>query len=157
MKPFAGGGTVSRYLMGQLGRVLYVSQSSKAKDHATHLERQLSLCHDGNITALITEGCTIQQHLHHRLNQQPDTQLARSFSNLMFEGKTKAAIKLITGHKCGGLLKLNDRMDSNRVVWDVLLEKHTPAQLLFRYCLIYSVSEPPPIHLAYSFRWFTRP
>jgi len=64
----------------------------------------------------------------------------------MFEGKTKAALKLITGHKRGGLLKLNDPVDSNRVVRDVLLEKHPPAQPLFRECLIDSVSEPPPVH-----------
>jgi len=34
-------------------------------------------------------------------------------------------------------------VDSNQ---DVLLEKHRPAQPLFRECLIDSVSEPPPVH-----------
>ena len=48
----------------------------------------------------------------------------------MFEGKTKEALELVTGHKCGGLLKLDDPIDPSdpsRVVHDALLEKHPPA------------------------------
>ena len=37
-------------------------------------------------------------------------QLARFFAILMLEGKTSAAIKLITGHKCEGLLPLDDHV-----------------------------------------------
>ena len=69
----------------------------------------------------------------------------------MFEGKTKEALELVTGHKCGGLLKLDDPIDPSdpsRVVHDALLEKHPPAQSLFCECLFFnSDSEPPSVHL----------
>ena len=126
------------------------SQSSKAKDHAIILDRRLPSWQDGNITELVTEGRTIQQHLPQRPLQHPDSQLARSFSNLMFEEKTKAALKLVTSHKRGGLLKFDipiDPSDPSCVVRDVLLEKHLPAQPLFCECSINSDSEQPSVHL----------
>ena len=56
---------------------------------------------------------------------------------------------MVTGHKRGGLLKLDDLIDPSdpsRVVHDVLLENHPPAQPLFLECLFNSVSEPPSVH-----------
>ena len=67
----------------------------------------------------------------------------------MFEGKTSAAIKLLTRYKRGGLLPLDAPVDStkpSRLVCDVLKEKHPPAQPLLRDCLITEVQEPPPFH-----------
>ena len=72
------------------------------------MECRLLLWWDGDITELVTEGRTIEQYLPLCPNLHPNTQLTRLFSNPMFEGKTKAALKLITGHKHGGLLKLDD-------------------------------------------------
>jgi len=60
--------------------------------------------YDGNIGNLVTEGHTIQSHLPHCSTSTSDVQLARSFANLMFEGKTSATIKLITGYKHEDLL-----------------------------------------------------
>ena len=47
-------------------------QSSKAKDHAIILDRQLSSRQDGNITELVTEGHTIQQRLPQRPLRHPE-------------------------------------------------------------------------------------
>ena len=68
----------------------------------------------------------------------------------MFEGKTSAALKLITGHQRGCLLQLNDQIDPsnpNCLVCDILKEKHPPAQPLSQDCLISEVSESVPFHL----------
>ena len=67
----------------------------------------------------------------------------------MLEGKTSAALKLITGHQCGCLLQLNDQIDPsnpNCLVRDILKEKHPPAQPLSQDCLISQVSESAPFH-----------
>ena len=78
-----------------------------------------------------------------------DSQLVRSFANLMFEEKTNAALKLITGHQHGCLLQLNDQIDPsnpNCLVRDILKEKHPPAQPLSQDCLISEVSESVPFY-----------
>ena len=52
----------------------------------------------------------------------------------MFEGKTSAAIKLLTRYKRGGLLPLDAPVDSTKpscLVCDVLKEKHP---LLSHFC-----------------------
>ena len=68
----------------------------------------------------------------------------------MFEGKTSAALKLITGHQRGCLLQLYDQIDPsnpNCLVCDILKEKHPPAQPLSQDYLISEVSESAPFHL----------
>ena len=57
----------------------------------------MSLWLDGSFCTLMEEGRTIQQHLTplHCSSRKDDT-LARSFSNLMMEGKVKAAIRLLS-------------------------------------------------------------
>ncbi len=48
----------------------------------------------------------------------------------MFEGNTKAAIRLLTGKFKGRciILRLGDHIDKDHTVRDVLIEKHLPAQ-----------------------------
>ena len=68
----------------------------------------------------------------------------------MFEGKTSAAIKLLTGHKRGGLLKLTDTADPSNpsvLVHDVLRDKHPPAQPLWQDFLVTADPESSPFHL----------
>ena len=75
--------------------------------------------------------------------------MVTSFANLMFEGKTSVALKLITEHQCGCLLQLNDQMDPsnpNCRVRDILKEKHPPAQPPSQDCFISEVSESAPFH-----------
>ena len=74
------------------------SRSSKAQDHAEQLERRLRVWLDGGIEELIREGRVIQNHLYMGQNESED-HLAQSFARLMFEGKTHAALRLLT---CGG-------------------------------------------------------
>ena len=68
-------------------------RSSKTKDHINSLVKRLELRKLGDLTNLLREGRAIQDRLpkiHHRHNEQ---QLSRSFANLMFQGKTQAALR----------------------------------------------------------------
>ena len=103
--------------------------TSKPKDHTSHLCCHLQLWHEGNLGELLGECHAIQSRLPHDSAPTSDAKLARSFANLMFEGKTScsAAIKLLTGHTQGGLLKLTDTADPSNpsvLVHDVLRDKH---------------------------------
>jgi len=64
---------------------------------------------------------------------------------------------MVTGHKRGGLLKLYDLIDPSRVVRDVLLDNHPPAQPLFPECLFSSVSEPYSVHPMGVIQNYTKP
>ena len=71
-------------------------RSSKTKDHINSLVKRLELWKLGDLTNLLREGRAIQDRLpniHHRQNEQ---QLSRSFANLMFQGKTQAALRLLS-------------------------------------------------------------
>ena len=72
--------------------------------------------------------------------------MGRSFANLMFEGKTSAALKLIMGHQHGYPLQQIDPSNPNCLVRDILKEKYPPAQPLSQDCLISEVSESAPFH-----------
>ena len=105
------------------------SRTSKPKDHSIHLERRLSLWLEGKIEDLVVEGRAIQSRLPKLSASTSDAQVARSFANLMFAGKTSAAIKLITGYKRGGLLQQDvpvDSADPGHLVRDVLTDKRPP-------------------------------
>ena len=81
----------------------------------------------GDLTNLLREGRAIQDRLpklHHRQNEQ---QLSR---NLMFQGKTQAALRLLSNKSKGGLLHLNDVIGNSTIpttVKDVLKSKHLEA------------------------------
>ena len=63
---------------------------------------------EGNLNDLTLEGRTIQNRLP-KFNQSTAKQnLSRSFTNLMFVGKTKAALDLLSQAQKGGILHLND-------------------------------------------------
>ena len=72
--------------------------------------------------AIIQEVCSLF------LNNE---QTSRSFANLMFQGKTKAALHLLSEQSKGGVLHLVDPIETEngqRKVRDILLEKHPPSQ-----------------------------
>ena len=49
----------------------------------------------------------------------------------MFEGKTKAALRLLCNQSRGGVLQLNEEVDDGRSrhrVRDILMDKHPPNQ-----------------------------
>lgn len=98
------------------------SAKSKAKDHSTCLERRLRTWLDGNLQDLLLEGRTIQQRIPKQnpdISEKHQKNLSRSFANKMFEGNTKAAIRLLTEDSKGGVLRLGDHIGENQTVRDV--------------------------------------
>ena len=120
------------------------SAKSKAKDHSACLQRRMITWLDGNLNDLVSEGRTIQQHFHKSRQKYSEQRLARSFANLMFEGKTKAAIRLLSEETKGGMLHLGDKVDTTTTVRDVLVDKHPPGQPAHPESLIDDV--PPEVH-----------
>ena len=80
---------------------------SRVKEHIACLERRLKLWKAGNLASLIKEGRTLQR-LPKSFNMQQDEHLARSFANLMFKGKTHAALELLANNGTGGVLCLDN-------------------------------------------------
>lgn len=76
---------------------------SKPKEHANGLERHLKAWKEGD---LVDEGRTIQLRLPRTHNTKSESNLARTFANLMFKGKTHAALNLLTNKGRGGMLHL---------------------------------------------------
>lgn len=95
---------------------------SKAKEHSNCLRRRLDSWKAGNIEALLLEGKTIQQHLPPRNFAQGGTEnLARTFAKLMFDGKIKAALHLLSNAEdAAGILPLDGRVSEGITVRDVL-------------------------------------
>ena len=121
------------------------ARNSKERDHIRHLERCLTLWKEGALDELLCEGRVIQSRLKHAPSARKGAQIIRSFTKLMFEGNTRAALQLLTGHGQGGVLNLNDPADPSNPefsVRDALRAKHPPAQPLLRECLSSTVDTP---------------
>ena len=106
------------------------SRKSKAKDHTSCLARRLKSWEVGDLNELVIEGRMIQQRKSSPF--ESDEHLARPFSKLMLQGKTKAALRLLTIQGKGGVLSLNDTVNipnqEQNTVKDILTEKHPPGQ-----------------------------
>lgn len=81
---------------------------------------------DGKIDLFLHEGRTIQSHLTSKpRNVKSEAELAQTFAKLMFEGKIRPAIRLLTDHSKGGSLNLDDHvLGSEETVREALLAKH---------------------------------
>ena len=124
------------------------SSKSKAKEHNSCLERRLNTWLDGDLDNLLFEGRTLQQRIPKSVleeNSKRHKRHARSFTNLMFEGKTKAAIRLLTEESKGGFLRLCDEVDSTHTVKDILIEKHPPGQPAHADSIDCN-AKPPEVH-----------
>ncbi len=88
------------------------SRNSKTKDHMACLERRLRTWKEGDLNELTIEGRTIQQRIPKSSSTKTQEHLARSFAKLMFQGKTKAALLLLTTQTKGGVLHLDDTIDT---------------------------------------------
>ena len=88
---------------------------SRTKEHVKHLERHLCLWKDGNLESLLDEGQTIQSRLAKDCNSRnpPTDQLSRNFSELVMEGKVRAALRLIADDNTGRPLRLDSPIDPN--------------------------------------------
>ena len=91
------------------------------------------------------------EHLRRRrcLRRKPsiknETQITRSFTKLMFEGNTRAALQLLSAHDRGRVLNLNGSADPSNpgyLVHAALRDKHPPAQYLQQECILLIVDTP---------------
>ena len=107
---------------------------SKVKEHIKYLERRLKTWSDGDLTTLVKEGRTIQPRLPKtsRVNVESESRLARTFANLMFRGKTHAALDLLANSGKGGVLHLDQPANADDPdsvsVREVLVSKHPTGQ-----------------------------
>lgn len=121
---------------------------SKAKEHSTCLERRLKFWKDGDLTALVMEGRAIQQRLPKCSNPKQENRLAHTFANLMFKGKTHAALDLLANAGKGSLLHLDQPADvsdpNSKTVREVLVSKHPVGLPVAPDSVL--PGEPPEIH-----------
>ena len=111
-------------------------QKSKAKDHQQCLKRRLTLWSNGDIQSLLEEGRAIQLRLTMYQNKRKaDT--ARVFANLMFVGKVKAALRLVSNlDMCRTLSPYQLAGEGEDRVIDILKKKHPAAQPLVQSAII---------------------
>ena len=92
-------------------------------------------------------GRSIQQRLYsHRLNRQMDSKLVCSFTDLMFRGNTKGAIRLLTNKGQGKVLRLEDIATDGQTVLETLRGKHPSSQPCSVDALITSDADPSTVH-----------
>ena len=118
-------------------------RGSKTKDHAHCLDRRLQLWLNGDVEALLAEGCTIQQRLGARKPSGRGTDEARAFANLMKKGKVKDAMRLLSDDSKGDPLHLDlvvNADDGSETVRDVLHKKFPPRRPVVEAAL--QVDEP---------------
>ena len=105
---------------------------SKPKELVACLERRLRAWKAGNLNSLVEEGRAIQHRLPKIRSNQSDSNLARRFANLMFCGKTHAALDLHANNGKSGVLHIDHVLESGvnagQSVKDVLKTKHPKGQ-----------------------------
>ena len=104
---------------------------AKASDSSACLSCRLKLWQEGSINDLMFEGRSVQQRLYSKARRTSKTSLARRFTNFMFLGKTKDAIRLLSTSDCdcGGPLDLNEICDGKSVF--EILESNTTLLVLY--------------------------
>ena len=125
------------------------SRTSKAKDHVQHLERRLKAWLEGDIAGLVHEGRVIRNHIvHTQRRYEDDDQLARTFAKFMVEGKTHAAMRLLSDSGRNSILPLDSLVDgpSSRTVRDELKAKHPAACPASESALLTSSNRTVPTH-----------
>ena len=125
--------------------------ATKTQDHISCLKRRLALWKDGKIKELLFEGRSLQQ----RLSKVPFTasqneNLSRTFSNLVFQGKIKQAIQLLSDKSRGRVLHIHDHISpsdtSSPTVLSVLKSKHPKSLPCSLTSLIDNENDPPSFH-----------
>ncbi len=108
------------------------SKKSKSKEHTRLLERRMSLWREGRLSELLHEGRTIQCRLRSsQLNNSNEYYVKKHFSKLMWEGKVKAALQLLSDKPAKGLLSLDQTVPGSDgsvvTVLEALKSKHPSA------------------------------
>ena len=120
---------------------------SKTKEHIECLKRRLNSWKDGDIQSLLNEGLAVQKRLPKGTPRKVSDNVARTFANLMFSGKTHAALQLLSKNGRGGILHLDESVDNNgslQSVKDILKSKHPSSQPSTPDSKISGV--PPEVH-----------
>ena len=99
---------------------------------------------DGDLDDLLLVGRTLQQRIPKSYPRDNQKRLAQSFAHLMFQGKTKAALRLLTDQAKGGVLRLSNPVDEQRTVRDILTEKPPSGQPAHPDSII--KDNPPDVH-----------
>ena len=94
------------------------------------------------------ESRTLQHRLPRNRSARANTSIAHSFAKLIFMGKCKAALDLISNMEKRGILNLNDPADCDSptppIVRKVLISKHPPAHPAHPNCILHE--EPQNTH-----------
>ena len=126
-------------------------RSSKRKDHSACLARRMSIWKKGDIRNLLVEGRSLQSRLPKFSPSGRDDlgNLARTFSKLMFQGKTNAALRQLSQQGMSGTLRTDDMIDlgddEQKSVMDILKSKHPPAQPASPDALPQGITDPPDL------------
>ena len=125
--------------------------NSKPKDHASCLDRRLNTWANGDVNSLVLEGRCLQKRLPKAVpSQRQEENLARTFSNLMFRGKTSNALDMLSQKGKGGVLNITDPANpddpASPPVLEVLKLKHPPARPAITDALILDRQDPPQVH-----------
>ena len=108
------------------------SQMSKAKDHANHLRRRLTLWKAGDIDSHVTEGRCIQAHLPKCEQRTSNKSVSHAFCKMMFGRNVRGALNYLSRQSSGTPLKMDDiittKDGSTKRVKDVLLSLHPEGQ-----------------------------
>lgn len=102
------------------------SDNLKEKMCRSLLERRLDLWKNGEVRAYYDEGKVQSRYrrLTKGVGRGCDDSIARSFSNLMFQGKVDAAIQLLSDKAPGKVLNLSDVNDEGVTYKQLLMNKH---------------------------------
>ena len=121
---------------------------SRSKHHQECLQHHLPLWLDGDLPSLLTEARSIQDRLPRFVRSSRPFNLARSFSNLMFKGKVKDALHLLSDRSQGRVLQVSEKVPSSDglSVLEVLKSKHPPSHQVSADTLIGLGSSPPSVH-----------
>ena len=122
---------------------------SKPREHSSCLERRLELWKKGHIDKLLFEGRCIQQRLP-RWKKSPhsDENRTRIFANLVFQGRIKAALRVLAEHDGGKVLHANEisPTSNSQSVLDILRTKHPKGQPPSPEAVIRKNEPRPTVH-----------
>ena len=128
------------------------SRTSKSRDHTIHLQRRLDLWHKGELHALLTEARCIQKHMGTGSRRMDDDVIARTFRDVVLNGKVRDALRFLSRNTSGGVLKLDELIPDKaeegetvmRSVREILEDKHPEAAAPTPSTLLDNVDTPEP-------------
>ena len=95
----------------------------------------------------MNEGRIIQLHLplSRPINHTQEQRRARTFAHVMFQGKARAVLRLVSDQCSSGVLNIDQEIDGTPVL-DLLKSKHPPAQQASSATLLPPHDHSPEIH-----------